>query len=269
MKDENTIQGLMGLLYGELSEEETQRWRKKIEQNPELKREWRALQETRLQFDKINRQESLIPSGAFPVKHQPIWRENLFRYAATVVLVVGCLLVLGKSTGFQVTAGKEGIYIGFEDSESTPSTGANEGLSETQLEALTQGFEQRLKEQEASLINALEAKMAEQEPYLRDASRDVVRQELARNFQSLSKELVNKQMEWTERHFAEHQIAQYRYLEAMGNEMVILVRQMQEEDIQELHQKMIGMEQENSDFQSNTEDLLEKLLNNLGTFEHQ
>jgi hypothetical protein len=269
MKDDNML-GLMGMLYGELSEEETQRWRKKIGQSPELKREWEALQETRLQLDKINRQESPIPAGVFPVKQQqPIWGQNLFRYAATVVLVVGCLLVLGKFSGFHVTSGNEGIFIGFVQSVESPSPVVNEVLHENQLEIFAQVVEQRFKEQEASLIKALEAKIAEQEPPLRDASREVVRQELARNFQSLSKEWVNRQMDWTERHFAENQMVQYRYLEAMANEMVILVRQMQEEDIQELHQKMIGMEQENSDFQSNTQDLLEKLLNNLGTFEHQ
>ena len=210
---------LMDYLYGEMTAEESASFEKRLQQDPELKKEFEELSETRqvIQFGNV------VTEPTTPVQLQIRKRQlhpivsNLLAIAASL----GLLLLAGSWSKVNIQKSQGQFTISFGDRTTTHLGTTVNQVPVAQIEARMNGLRDDMELLISEKLNRL-PQPSQQEPI----------QPVLSNFRN---ELTTSQRQWTKNLFDQYQQNQDRNVERLVNELLHYWDSQRQVDLQKVN----------------------------------
>ncbi len=257
---------LMDYLYGNLTQKEKEELEACLKKDPSLKQELEDFTEVKLRLGKVRDHNVPEPVLMGLPSAQSFWKEPFFRYAATITLFLGCLMLIGKFTGLNFQSGQSGFTVSFREAEMM--NWDKEAESKALALELALVMEDNFRSQEMVLESKLEQKFMEQ----REDFQQQLKVHRSNTEEALLALVENFQKQGQDRNEAfrrELAHSQNEYFSFFLENMTLALQQMREEDLLYIQAWMAGLESDKAAFQQETEKILASLLYTVGNFQHE
>lgn len=257
---------LMEYLYGNLSEEEKRIMEVQFQQDPERLKELEDFKEIRKMLGKV--QDKNVPEPILMPVRSPknFWQENFFRYAATISLILGFLILLGKFTGLDMQFRESGLSLTFREADlpEMDREAANRQIAMMVIQAMEERFQAR----EARLENRLEQELHTQGEVMKQS---ILQQQglTEKALINLKENLHQQNQSLIQAYRQDLALTQEEYYLALMENLTLVMQHMREEEMAYIQAWMAGLKNDKDTFQQETEKILASLLYTVGNYQHE